>query len=73
MSRSFFETTTALSLNSFNALKAEFSCWALPKLAETQVVIRDAVDPNLFKEMFQFYGKKEHADKMEDANEDLMV
>jgi hypothetical protein len=67
---SFFESTSALSLTSFNVLKSEFACWAIVKLAETQALITKEIDPALFKEMFSLAVKREEG---EGENEDFLV
>jgi hypothetical protein len=65
---SFFETTAALTLTSFNVLKAEFSNWTIAKLADTQTLIAEHVEPALFKEMFELSIKREQRKKEESEN-----
>jgi hypothetical protein len=66
--KSFFESTSALSLTSFNVLKSEFSSWAIAKLAETQALIAEHVDPALFREMFEFTMRREQLEEGEGEN-----
>jgi hypothetical protein len=63
-----FETTAALTLTSFNILKSEFSCWAIMKLADTQALIAEHVDPALFREMFEFSMRREQIGEGENGS-----
>ncbi len=59
----FFEKTGALTRNSFYALKAEFSQWALPRLLEVQAAIAEEVDPQVYQLVLGSTFDKEPADK----------
>jgi hypothetical protein len=56
----FFQVTSALTLQSFYALKSEFENWALTKLLAIQSLIADQVDPKVFSEVLGLmFGQKE--------------
>jgi len=62
--RAFFEKTSALSRQSFYALRGEFEKWALPRLLEVQATLAEEMDPQVLKEAMGFTATRE----VEEAN-----
>ena len=57
--QNFFEKTSALSKKSFHVLQGEFSGWALKQLLETQAIISEEVDPEIYAETLALTIKAE--------------
>jgi hypothetical protein len=55
----FYEKASAVCKRSFSVLQKEFSGWALPKLLETQAIISDEIDPEIWKETLATVSKDE--------------
>jgi hypothetical protein len=49
----FFEMTTALSRESFFALRTEFENWAISQLLTVQNAIAEQINPSIFAEVFK--------------------
>jgi len=49
----FFEMTSALSRQSFFALKTEFENWAISQLLTVQNTIAEQINPNIYSEVFK--------------------
>jgi len=57
-SKAFFEFTSALTRNSFFALKAEFEKWSLINLMGVAATIAEEINPKVWKETLQFASKE---------------
>lgn len=55
----FFQKTTALSRDSFQAMKAEFENWALVNLSPAETAIAEQVSPEAFEQIRDLFKKPE--------------
>jgi len=66
--RAFFEKTSALSRQSFYALRGEFERWALPRLLEVQASLAEELDPSILREALFSGATKEKEAEEADGN-----